>query len=124
MGNNYRVLSESMLSKLNEMYTFKYNCDDNTIIVSNKTNVRTTIHDADKPFVILSKKFHKKILFNEMDLKYYKDFQKDDTLLKFSLFDIHNTVNTLRIIYQSPNYSNVVKNLKSKFYGLKEKEGE
>lgn len=117
--NNRKVLGYSMLTKLNAIYQFEYNKECDTIITKLSTCNRVTIHAADKPFLINSKRLKKKITFTLDEIDMWKYFLTDKKLAKYTLFDIHNTVNKLRVMYQQPTRKNVADMLLKDFSGIK-----
>ena len=118
-GNNRKVLSESLLAKLNTMYSFTYDTNDNTVNVKLASRNRITKHDADNSFQLNLKQFGKKITFSVLDIEVWKRCQKDSKLSKYSLFDIHNTSNKLRVMYQEPNFDNITYLLQTNFNGIR-----
>lgn len=117
--NNRKVLSSSILCRLNAIYQFTYDKENNVITTTLSTCKRTTTHDANKAFLINSKHLRKKITFTIDEIEMWKSFQSDKKLAKFSLFDIHNTVNKLRVMYQEPDRNSVAKMLQNDFCGIK-----
>lgn len=117
--NNRKVLSDSIISKFNEIYKFTYDEDSNTIVTTLKDCKRVTNHDANNSFLILSKKLGRKIIFSIEDINFWKEFQKDPKLSEFTLFDIHNSVNKLKALYQPVNSKTLADILLNKFYGIR-----
>ena len=78
--NNRKVLSDSIISKLNDIYTFKFDESSNLIITTLKNCKRVTNHDANKSFLIFSKKLGRKIIFSIEDINFWKEFQKEPNL--------------------------------------------
>lgn len=117
--NNRKVLSDSIVGTLNGIYKFILD-EKNGVIITTLTNCkRVTNHDANKSFLIISKKLGRKIIFSIEDINYWKEFQKDPNLSKFTLFDIHNNVNKLKALYQPVNSKTLADILQNKFYGIR-----
>ena len=118
-GNNRKVLSEAVIAKLNSLYTFVYNTSTNTIDVKLSSKNRTTQHSADNSFQLNLKRFRKKITFSLTDIDVWKKCQSINKLKHYSLFDIHNASNKLRVMYQEPTFDNIVYILETNFNGIK-----
>ena len=117
--NNRKVLSESMLCKLNNLYTFTYDAQTNTIITHVSTCKRQTAHNADEPFLIISKRLNKNIIFNLETINMWITLQDTKSLSKYSLFDVHNAISKLKMLYQPIDKKSVVKMLQNNFMGIK-----
>lgn len=117
--HNRKVLPDVIIARLNTLYTFTYEPERNVIVTTLSTCKRVTEHDADKPFVVISRLLGKKLTFNLMDIEIWKELQSNKSTSKYSLFDVHNTVNKLKIMYQKPTAKSVSDMLKSQFSGIK-----
>lgn len=106
-ARNIKVLSQDELDYLNSIYSFEY--EDNMIAVMCKG--RVAIHSATEKFTILTP--INKITLSLDAINYWK---KQST---FSLFDIQNTMNLLKVIYQEVNYENIINYLKSDIKKIK-----
>lgn len=118
--HNRKVLSDPIIARLNTLYTFTFEPEKNVIVTTLSTCKRVTEHDADKPFVVISRWLgNKKITFTMLDINIWKELQANKSTSKYSLFDVHNTVNKLKIMYQNPTAKSVSDMLKSQFSGIK-----
>lgn len=106
--NNRKVLPSAVIKELNRSYTFTYDEEHNQILTSLSNMNRITLHDADKPFPINSVKLKRKITFNLVDIGFWKEFQQDKSLSIYSLFDIHNAINKLKVTYQRVDRTNLI----------------
>lgn len=117
--NNRKVLSDEVIARLNTLYTFTYNPEKNVIVTSLSTCRRVTEHDADKSFIVISKWLGRKVTFSLDSITIWKEFQADKRLSTYSLFDVHNTVNKLKVMYQKPTAKKVADMLKEQFSGIR-----
>lgn len=117
--NNRKILSNKMIEELEQFYYFIYDKEKDTITTKIVGCERKAIHEGNKPFEINSKRFRKKITFSVDCLNIWKQFQEDPKLSKYSLFEVNNTFNKLRIMYQQPDAEMVANMLKSNFSGIK-----
>lgn len=116
--NNRKVLSDNVIRELNSIYTFEYDKQTETITTNIINSNRRTKHDANKSFLIFSKKLCKKFEFTLVDINFWKLFMNNEKLSKYSLFDIHNSINKLKIMYQPVNEKTVTEMLLNNFYGI------
>lgn len=114
MPDNHRKLLEpSFIAKLELMYKFKYIPERNIIETTFPNSIKVTERPADKGFLIIVKKFGKKIIFNLDVIEFWKEFQSDPDYSKHSLFEINNIVNFLKITYQEPTREKIIDVLKN-----------
>lgn len=116
--NNRKVISPTMLDNLNSIYYFEYDKIYDVVITHLRHYNKVTIHDAKKPFIIICKKYNKKITFNIDAITIWKSFVDDKDLSGFSLFNVLNMVNQLKIMYQEPTREKVIDMLKNNFHGI------
>ena len=117
--NNRKALDDMTLYKLKAMYTIEYDEPSNSIVVGLTTCKRKTSHPADKQFCINCKKLKKKIVFSLLAIEFFKEFSKDKKMNKYTLFDVNNAINKLKIMYQKPDRDNVSNLLRNDFRGIK-----
>lgn len=121
MPDNHRKLLEpNFIEKLKLMYEFVYIPERNIIETHFPKLNKITERPADKKFLILVKKFGKKIIFNLDVIEFWKEFQQTENLKKYSLFEINNAVNFLKITYQEPSREKIIDILKNGIQTLKE----
>ena len=118
-ANNYRVLSQNILSKLNSKYIIKYDKDANNIVVSLSTCRRVTVHDANKPFHINAKSLKKKVCFNMTVIDIWKELSQERKYSIYTIFDVQNAANLLKVMYQPITKQKIIEQLKHKFEGIK-----
>ena len=111
--NNRKLLEPSFIAKLELMYKFKYIPERNIIETTFPNSIKVTERPADKGFLIIVKKFGKKIIFNLDVIEFWKEFQSDPDYSKHSLFEINNIVNFLKITYQEPTREKIIDILKN-----------
>lgn len=97
LANNCRALSKDELSFMNAKYKFWIDGDNVCVRCTNRA--RTTYHPKNKKFNIYVKRV-RKITYNVVAIEMFEHFQADDTRKKYSLTDIQNALNILRITYQ------------------------
>lgn len=117
--NNRKVLSDAEIARLNTLYTFVYDAERNVITTQLSTCKRTTEHNADKPFIVISKWLGKKVSFSIDSINIWKELQATKSTAKYTLLDVHNTVNKLKLMYQKPDAKRVLDMLKKQFSGIK-----
>ena len=118
-ANNSKIMSQSLLDKLKAKYRINYDAQTNVIIVGLTTCKRETIHFANMPFHINSKKPKRKVCFNTQVIGMWIDFQKDDTTKDITIFDVQNAVTELKVMYQKINSKNVLALIRKKFEGIR-----
>lgn len=111
--NNRKVISNYIMDRLNAIYNFSYDKQTDKIMVSLTTSSRVTVHDGNKPFSINAVRLDQKVTFHENEIKIWKELQSDPQFSKYSLFDVHNAVNKLRIMYQESDTKTVKSMLQS-----------
>lgn len=116
--NNRKTIDGVTLSKLNAMYYFEYDAKNDVIITKLSTCKRTTVHDASQSFHINAKRIGRKVVFSTTAINIWKSFCVDGKLNRYSLFDIQNAVNKLKIMYQEPTRKSVLNLLLSDFHGI------
>lgn len=117
--NHRKALSDIAVQKLDNIYYFEYDKERNIITTRLTTCKKATEHDASKPFHINAKKLGRKVVFSMDAINIWKGFQNDKKLCKFTLFQVNNAVNKLKIMYQIPDRYNVSEMLKTQFSGIK-----
>lgn len=105
--NNRKVLSSTTIKELNNLYKFYIDEESGKIGVSLTSMNRTTFHDPNKPFSINAVKLNRKVTFNTMDIYFWLELQKDRRFEIFSLFDVHNSINKLKVTYQKIDKKNL-----------------
>ena len=110
-ARNIKVLSQDELDYLNSIYQFEY--DDDMVAVMCKG--RISIHDANKKFTISTP--ISKITLTLDAIEYWK--KQIHNYVSYSLFDIQNTMNLLKVIYQEVNYENVINYLRNDIKQIK-----
>jgi len=110
-ARNIKVLSQEELDYLNSIYTFEY--EDNMVAVMCKN--RIAIHNADQKFTISTP--ISKITLTLDAIEYWK--RQRHNHVSYSLFDIQNTMNLLKVIYQEVNYENVMNYLRNDIKQIK-----
>lgn len=103
-ARNIKVISQDELDYLNTLYTFDIEED----LIGVLCKGRLTFHNIDRPFTISTP--IRKITIT-LDAINYWIRQKDDS--GYSLFDIQNTMNLLKVIYQEVNFDSVINYLKN-----------
>ena len=103
-ARNIKVMSQDELDYLNSIYTFDIEED----IIGVLCKGRLTFHNKNGPFTILTAV--RKITISIEAINYWIE-QKDKT--GYSLFDIQNTMNLLKVIYQEVNFDSVMNYLKN-----------
>lgn len=97
LANNCRALSKDELSFMNAKYEFWINGDNVCVRCTNRA--RITYHPKNEKFSINIKRV-RKITYNVVAIEMFERFQVDDARKKYSLTDIQNALNILRITYQ------------------------
>lgn len=105
--NNRKVLSSTTIKELNNLYKFYIDEESGKIGVSLTSMNRITFHDPNKPFSINAVKLNRKVTFNTMDIYFWLELQKDRRFEIFSLFDVHNSINKLKVTYQKIDKKNL-----------------
>lgn len=119
--NNRKVLSKDVLKQLREIYSFEYNENTGQIITRLTTCNRVTKHVAFNKFSINCKRLRKKITFSLDAINIWKETSKEKQNACYSLFDINNIINKLKIMHISkPNKKLVLDMLTNNFQGIKE----
>lgn len=111
IANNCRVLTPEELIFINNKYKFWIENDD--VCVQCVNIARVTKHPKTEKFSINVKKV-RKLTYTTTAINMFEDFQKDDKLKKYSLTDIQNTLNILRVTYQKMTVPNVLNLLNKK----------
>lgn len=107
-ANNIRLLTSATRAALNERYDFEFDSNANTVTVCMKTCKRRTMHDAAKPFYINCKVNPKRrLMFTTQAITLWQQMSER----KYSLIDIQNAVNILRVTMMDVNLDNVIKTL-------------
>ena len=117
--NNRKILTKKILDELNQKYVITYNEATTEINVGFRTSKRVTIHSSNAPFFILNKTLKKKVVFSLDAINIWKDFQKDSKMSKYTLFDVNNAVNKLKIMYLPAESWRVKEVLENDFSGIK-----
>lgn len=112
-ANNRKLLEESFIAKLELMYKFSYNLREDVIVTTFPNSTKVMKRPADKGFLIIVKKFGKKITFNLDAINIWKELQLDRFNSRYSLFAINNAVTFLKITYQNPTKEKVIDVLKN-----------
>ena len=118
--NHRKLLDPNFISRLELMYEFTYIPERNIIQTTFPNSKKIVERPADKKFLILVKKFGKKIIFNLDVIDFWKDFQRSSELRKYSLFAINNAVTFLKITYQEPTKEKIINYLKNEIKTFKE----
>lgn len=98
--NNLRLLERSEFDSLINKYEF--NIHGQYVIVSVKTFNRPTLHDKNKPFAIACSS--RKLIITPEAINLWENHFRDRNLI-----EVQNALNTIILMYQSPNPQDVEK---------------
>ena len=119
-GNNRKVLSASCIKQFESKYDFEYDKKTNLIYTKIIGSKKSTAHSIDKPFSINARMtIGCKVTLNVEAIKIWLDFQASTKFKKYSLFVVNNTVNKLKVMYQTPTRQNVSSMLLNEFDGIR-----
>ena len=113
--NNLSILSKDDLKYLNDTYEITIDDNQSMLFVKPKHYDRTVCHPTNRNFAINSKV--KKVTITVEAIEIWKKHFKE-----YSLFDVQNAINTLIIMYQHPEETNVLEQLKKTDNRIKRKE--
>lgn len=97
LANNCKALSDEELSFINAKYEFWL--EGNNVCVRCTNRARITYHPKNEKFSI-NVKHIRKITYSVVAIEMFERFQSDDVNKKYTLTDIQNALNILRITYQ------------------------
>lgn len=110
---NIKLLTEKEKDELNNKFVFT--CDENFVYVSTVGYSRVTAHDISKSFHINSK--IRKINFSVEAISIWRDLYQSKKA--YTLVDIQNSVNTLKLLFQEVNVDTVHELLKRRHAKIK-----
>ena len=107
-ANNIKLLSKEDLAYFNRHYQFSIENDE--IVVRIADSRRKSVRK--KESFSINAKYVRKITFTDKTIEIWEQLQKDDKFNSYTLVDIQQTVNILRLSYQVVNLDNVKEILK------------
>lgn len=119
-ANNIKAFTDDELQQLNDKYKVTYSPHANTILVELSTCKRKTTHTAGQPFAIRSKQNpRRKIGFGISVVTMWQEFQDDERMKKYTIFDVQNAFTKLKLMYQPTTKQKVIELLTKGFFGIK-----